>query len=309
MKRHLVSNCALAPAVLAVLCVVSIPAMAQNAPTAPKDDAAATPRTADRHPDLSGYYDNDPLKGLTTSEKSADGSVSFVLIPTKKGKVQLPPLPTAEPSVPSYKPEFAAKLKAITDKTYGHTNSLDPGLHCLPLGIPRVMGGHFQIVQTSGLLVMLFESLTGPAFRIIPTDGRPHPKDIDPSFLGDSVGHWEGDTLVVDVIGLNDQTWLGGTDDIQEPPGYPRTKALPFELIHSDQEHVIERYTRKGNILTYEATVEDPVMFTKPWVIDPRHFKIGDPNGRLEELICVDQDAQHVVKPTPEDPSIPGRVF
>ena len=80
-------------------------------------------------------------------------------------------------------------------------------------------------------------------------------------------------------------------------------------MIHSDQEHAIERFSRKGNILTYEATVEDPVMFTKPWVVDPRHFKIGNPNDRLEELICVDQDAAHVVKPTAEDPSIPGKVF
>jgi hypothetical protein len=309
MKRHLVGTWALAAAALAVCCVIGVPAAAQNASAVQTEAAVAAPRTADGHPDLSGYYDNNPLKGLTTTEKSADGSVSFVLVPTKNGKMQFPPPPPADPSVPSYKPEFAAKLKAITDKTYGHTNSLDPGLHCLPLGIPRVMGGHFQIVQTSGLVVILFESLTGPAFRIIPTNGRPHPKDIDPSFLGDSVGRWEGDTLVVDVIGLNDQTWLGGTDDIQEPPGFPRTKPLPFELIHSDQEHVIERYTRKGDILTYEATVEDPVMFTKPWVITPRHFKIGDPNDRLEELICVDQDAEHVVKPTAEDPSIPGKVF
>lgn len=290
---------ALMAAAVTVFCAISVSAAPQTGSAAKSPAEVATPRTADGHPDLSGYYNNDPLKGLYTTAKTADGSESFVLFPTKNGKAEFLPPTNLEPSVPSYKPEFAARLKAITDKTYDNTNPLDPGLHCLPLGIPRVMGGHFQIVQNSAVVAILFESLTGPAFRIIPTDGRPHPKDIDPSFLGDSVGHWEGDTLVVDVIGLNDQTWIGGTDDIMEPPGYPRMKRLPFELIHSDQEHVIERYSRKGNILTYEATVEDPVMFTKPWVITPRHFKIGDPNDRLEELICSDQDSEHIAKPTP----------
>ena len=78
-------------------------------------------------------------------------------------------------------------------------------------------------------------------FRVIPFNAR-HPDDLVPTYLGDSVGHWEGDTLVVDTVSLDDTTWLGG----------------PGASLHSDKEHVIERWTRKGNQVTVETTVEDP---------------------------------------------------
>ena len=113
--------------------------------------------------------------------------------------------------------------------------------------------------------------------------------------MGDSVRHWEGDTLVVDVVGLDDKTWLGGGEDRHEPPGYPRQMGLPNGLIHSDQEHVIERYTRSGNMLTYEATVEDPVMFTKPWVVTPRHIVLADPSNQIPGKCLNDLDRSHLV--------------
>lgn len=136
---------------------------------------------------------------------------------------------------------------------------------CKPLGVPRGAVGTMQVVQTPQVTAFLYELQPGPVFRLIYTDGRAHPKpdDLDTSFLGDSIGHWEGDTLVVDTIGLNDETWLGG--------GFAGPK---YARIHSDQEHVIERWTRDGDTLTYEATVEDPVMLTKPWVITPDIYGI-----------------------------------
>ena len=114
----------------------------------------------------------------------------------------------------------------------------------------------FQIVETPQIITILFESSPYSTYRIIYMDGRQHPNDLDTSYMGHSIGHWEGDTLVVDVVGLNDETWLGGGFT-----GFKNAK------IHSDKEHVIERISRNGDVMTYEATVEDPVMFTKPWVV------------------------------------------
>ena len=110
-----------------------------------------------------------------------------------------------------------------------------------------------KIIQTKDEITFLYETFHG--FRVIPTDGRKHPDDIDPSFLGDSVAHWEGDTLVVDVIGFNDKTWLGAGG----------------ATLHTDALHVIERYTRVDyDTITYEVTIDDPKAFTKTWN-PPRH--------------------------------------
>ena len=89
------------------------------------------------------------------------------------------------------------------------------------------------------------------------------------------------------MTGLNDETWLGGGQQTEK-----------FAMMHSDQEHVIERYTRTGDVLTYEATVEDPVVLTKPWVITPRHITHGGPDDRLYESFCGgNHDISHFVEP------------
>jgi hypothetical protein len=118
--------------------------------------------------------------------------------------------------------------------------------------------------QTKDQTLILYESFH--AFRIIPTDGRPHPEDLEPSFMGDSIGHWEGDTFVADVIGFN--TWLGGVG-----------------TIHSEKLHVTERYTRTDyDTIIYEVKMEDPEVFTKPYnqcgTIRLR------PNDRVREYEC-----------------------
>jgi hypothetical protein len=277
MKRHLHSCCVPAAAAMMVSLLLCMPAAAQN------DATVATPRAADGHPDLSGYYANHGTPTEAIYVTKADGSIAFVGAKDEhpdeaaKEAQQHKRAEMTAASVP-YKPEFAAKVKAILDSQIGDASPLDPGLKCQPLGIPREMGGPMLVVQTPGLVVILFESTTGEAYRVIPTDGRPHRKDLDPAYLGDSVGHWQGDTLIVDVTGLNDETWLGNGG-----------------LIHSDQEHVTERYSRKGNVLTYEATVEDPVMFIKPWMIAPRHFTINNnPQDQMLESVCFDGDSGHI---------------
>ena len=119
---------------------------------------------------------------------------------------------------------------------------------------------------------------SGNYYRVIPTDGRQHRTDLEPSYLGDSVGHWEGDALVVDVVGFNDLTWF-------ESDG----------RFHSEAMHVIERFTRDGDLLKYEVTVEDPNVLTKPWTMNPRLLKL-DPTALLtEDPPCIERDAPHMV--------------
>jgi hypothetical protein len=139
---------------------------------------------------------------------------------------------------------------------------------CSPTGVP---GAYFvpyqwEIVQGRDRVVILYEY--PHLFRIIPTDGTPHPADPDPTWMGDSVGHWDGDTLVVDTIGFNDKTEL--------PGGFKHTEAL----------HVVERFHRTDfNNLDYEATVDDPNVFAKPWTIS-RGFPLRPDLTKVDEFIC-----------------------
>ena len=126
-----------------------------------------------------------------------------------------------------------------------------------------------QLIQTKGRLVMMVEYPMD--FRIIHTDGRPHQKDPDPTFNGDSVAHWEGDTLVIDVTGFNDRTWLDRAGNF-----------------HSDALHVVERYTaRSRNIIDYEATIEDPNVFSRPWKIRMPLYRHVEENAHLLEYQCI----------------------
>jgi hypothetical protein len=311
--------------VLVTLALSCLPVAAQNQAPAAKSERVVTneelqksylnlsaaklptPRASDGHPDLSGFYFN-PLDITVT--RSNDGNIYYGFGETQAAfKSPMPQYP--EPTEPSYKPEYFAKVKAIVENQYGPTTPDDPNFDCKPSGVPRASTGPLQIIQTPKLIVILYESnFISQNFRLIYTDGAPHPKDLDTSYMGDSVGHWEGDTLVVDVTGLNDETWLGGAQGHTEPAafGEPVNHQITerFALIHSDQEHVVERYTRHGNMLVYEATVEDPVMFTKPWVVTPRHLLLR--NERFLETFCTPSstDKIHIQRPTESDRARPG---
>jgi hypothetical protein len=139
--------------------------------------------------------------------------------------------------------------------------------NCMPLIPPQSWGVpyQFQILQGANY-VAIFHEYPG-TFRIIPTDGTPHQVDPDPSWLGDSVGHWEGDTLVVDTIGFNEKTEL---------QGYRHTESL----------HMVEKFRRPAlDTIQYEATIEDPNVFEKPWVIT-RTFTLRSDLKRIDEFIC-----------------------
>ncbi len=155
---------------------------------------------------------------------------------------------------PVYKPEFWDKVQQLDM----WTNKNDPVMTCQPLGIPRE-GSPKRILQTDRDVVFIYTG--GDAgggygeYRIIPTDGRPHSKNAayDITYLGDTVGRWEGDTLVLDSIAFTDTTWIGRGG-----------------FFHSDKMHVVEKFTRQGDALLYDVTVEDPEVFVEPWVFPTR---------------------------------------
>src|ERR1700693_3288805 len=149
------------------------------------------PRAADGKPDLSGIWQaiGVSLFGETGEVRPGEGRVS-----------------TYGPREPApYQAWAVAKVNELAAD-----NRTDPNVHCKMAGVPRIMGlpVPFEIVQMPKKTIILYES--NHVFRIIPTDGKGHPPDLDPTYMGDSVGHWEGDTFVVDVIGFNDKTWLPG---------------------------------------------------------------------------------------------------
>ena len=142
----------------------------------------------------------------------------------------------------------------------------DPTTHCLPPGLPRANNVSLfpiQIVHTPQQVVFLYEYMS--LFRVIPLNAK-HPDDLLPSYMGNSVGRWEGDTLVVDVIGFNDKTWLAGAG-----------------TFHSDALHITERYTRVDkDQINYDVTMEDPKVLTKPWThaLNP-HAPGGDASAGI----------------------------
>ena len=153
----------------------------------------------------------------------------------------------------------------------------DPEARCLPTGVPRRDPYPMKIVQTPDLVVILFEGNLH-SFRQIFTDGREHPKELEPTWWGHSIGHWEGnDTLVVDTIGFNGQTWL-------DLAGHGS----------SDRLHVIERYSRPDiGHLKNEITIEDPAYYTRPWKVTEITPQL---QGELMEYICTEneRDSRHL---------------
>lgn len=167
---------------------------------------------------------------------------------------------------PTLKPG-AEKFKIVRGGPNDVRGNTTLGTDCVPLGIPQtfVTPYPFQIVQTPKLVVMIFEYPN--TFRIIPTDGRLHPADPDPTWMGDAVAHWEDDTLVVDTVGFNNKT---------EVSGYMHTEAM----------HVVERYKRVATGLQYDVTVEDPNVFASPWVMPTRILPFRPELEKVDEFVC-----------------------
>ncbi len=216
---------------------------------------------ADGHPDLSGVW----WGGGDV------GGPGFGAAGRAAGAARGTPPPTFQSL---YTPEAAAKAKTLSDKD-------DPTLRCTPTAFGTLnvslydVGAVGQIIATPKLVVMLAETYHG--FRLVPTDGRPHRDDVPPAYRGESVGHWDGDAFVVDTTNFTDNTWISAEGRVSP---------------HSDRLHIVERYRRvDANTLEIEATLEDPEMLTKPWVV-PKQTLVLAPFDTIMALNCSGLETQ-----------------
>lgn len=230
--------------------------------SAAKAAATKVPRTPDGKPDLNGVWQGGSNRIGTWEQANGGGGTNATT-----GQISPFAVRTPQEKAP-YQPWAAEKVL----ESFNRRGIDDPMARCLSPGVPRTTTmGLFpmQIVQTPSTVVMLFEVFH--VFRVIPINAK-HPDDLEASFMGDSVGHWEGDTLVVDAIGFNDKTWLAGTG-----------------TFHSDKLHVVEKFTRKDeNTIAYEVTMEDPAVLTKPWTVQSTMMLRS--GTRLREYECVENN-------------------
>ena len=248
--------------VVAAVVAVSSPAAAQG-PRITADRLAelakkATPHLADGKSDLNGTWDH--LGGIefVRPQNLDNGSVCVVGCPPAAAagaggagaraggagaRAGGPPAAPPAPNFPKYKQEFLAKVKDLSERQV----EVDTALQCQPPGVPRI-GPPAKIVQTAREVLFLYDDVNGSFFRIIPTDGRAHRKDLPASYLGDAIGRYEGDTLVVETVNFNEETWLSDNG-----------------AFHTKDLKVVERLRRVGDTLQYEATASDPSVLVEPW--------------------------------------------
>ena len=229
--------------------VVALAQMRATQPSAAKNDPSAP---FDSH-DLSGmweFFNNIPGQGIYAT-------------PSKEH----PPMtPWAKAKYDEAKPGYGPKAQA---------GGNDPILKCNPTGIPRLLffPQPFEIFVSPQRVFMFFER--DHAWRQIWTDGRGHPKDLEPTWMGDSIGKWDGDTFVVDTVGFNDKSWL----DFYGDP-------------HSEDLHLVERYRRVDHDdMTLQLIVEDPRAYTATWTGDTKTYKLlKGKKAYMDELFCIPEE-------------------
>jgi hypothetical protein len=237
------------------------PAARGQAAAAPA--ARAIPRMPDGKPNFSGLWQSLSGANWDIQDHSAQAGPYYQLgallaIPAGQSIVDGNEIP--------YRPEMLAQRR----ENYLNRWTRDPELKCFMPGIPRAtyMPYPFQIVQGTSNIAFAYEFATSN--RVVRMTN--HQKAPVPSWMGWSNGRWDGDTLVVDVTGHNDQTWFDRAGNF-----------------HSDALHVIERYTyRTPDVIDYEATIEDSKVFTRPWKISLPLYRRMERNAHLLEFKCVE---------------------
>ncbi|HEU4691148.1 MAG TPA: hypothetical protein VFS23_22425 [Vicinamibacterales bacterium] len=254
----------------AVLAVLAVPVIGQS-PVSP------VPRLANGKPDLNGIW-----QAINEANYDIQMHVARPALAMRPGPYG--PVPAAAVialgAVGAVPPgvgvveggELPYRLEALAIKRENQANWLtrDPEIKCYLPGVPRAtyMPYPFQIAHSASQLLIAYE-YAGAVRDIFMTDPGPAPVD---SWMGQSVGRWEGDTLVVDVTGFNDQTWFDRSGNF-----------------HSDALHVVERYTRTGrDVIAYEATIEDPKVFSRPWKMSMALYRRQEPNAQLMDFKCVE---------------------
>jgi hypothetical protein len=232
-------------------------------PTAGEAQTPSLPRGPDGHPNLNGIWQSLNTANWDIQQHAARSGPVVALgaigaVPPGLGVVEGNELP--------YLPAAAAKKK----ENFENRLTADPEVKCYMPGVPRAayLPYPFQIVQTPKYVLMAYE-YAGANRTIFMDKAPPPPAD---SWMGHSVGRWEGDTLVVDVTAQNDETWFDRAGNF-----------------HSDALHVVERYTPlSADALTYEATIEDPKVFSRPWKITMPLYRRLEKNAQLLEFKCVE---------------------
>jgi hypothetical protein len=234
---------------------------------------APAPRAANGKPDLSGVWQIEPTPADELKRLFGDLSGENVLGDSSAAysKYLVNILADFQPADSPLRPEFADIVRQRAKEVY-------PLTRCLPVGVPAddVIPGPFKIVQTPGVIVVRNEY--EDSFRQIYTDGRKAPADPEPLWLGYSVGKWEGNTLVVRTVGLNDKGWLDGM-------GHPRSEALQVE----------ERFHRRDfGHLDVQVTIDDPKIYTKLFSI--KFTELLLPDSDVTEYFCNEneKDRSHI---------------
>jgi hypothetical protein len=218
----------------------------------------AAPRMPDGHPDLSGvWWPGSDLRVPPLNPAPGSGP--------QRGRGGPPP--RRERFEDNYNDAAKARAKTLGDKD-------DPTLRCQSTAFGTLSVSLYntgfvgQILQTPKFVVFLSE--TNPTFRIIPADGRSHREEQPPSSRGDSVGHWEGDTFVVDTLNYSESNWMHAEGDVS---------------FHSDALHIVERYRRiNKDTMEVEATIEDPKVLTKPWTVPKQTLRLAN----FDQIMALD---------------------
>jgi len=289
-----------------------------NAPNTPRlpdgkvDLKAPAPRTADGKPDLSGVWETAPcpdcappvIDGLSPTPGSGQAAARGAA-PSSPAAPAQPAPPAAgggrgrgNPfarnifgnvggSTPEGEAPYQPWAKELVTKRQADNSKDNPDAHCLPMGILQMDSHPYpkKIIQTPTEVLMIYEA-SGTTVREIFLDGRPLPKkeDVEPWYNGYSVGHWEGDTLVVETTGLMDDGWL----DVR---GSPLTSAAKLT----------ERIRRINfGYLEIKVTIDDPKAYTKPF--DAIIYSRIMPTSQLSEFVCIEKDAKHYVGAQPATP-------
>jgi hypothetical protein len=216
---------------------------------------ASVPAAAQAKPDFSGIW-----QALNTAAWDIQDHSGQLGVPPGQGVVEGGEIPYQAWAAAKKQDNFAKR--ATADPTEAN---------CFMPGVPRAtyMPYPFEIVQTPKLIAITYEF--AHALRTIAMDGSQHPDGLPDTWMGDSRGRWDGNTLVVDVRNFNEDTWFDRAGDF-----------------HSDALHVVERYTLtdRDHIL-YEASIEDPKVFTKPWKMSMPLYRVVEKNAKLLEYECV----------------------
>jgi hypothetical protein len=248
-----------------ILCFVVACVLGGSIASAQTEKIQPTPKTADGKPDLTGVYQASPRRGGWDAEAPGDEpGVPAARTAVSIGQTSSDPIP--------FTPESRARAQEILNQR----SIDDPTSRCIFAASPRITGvGLFpiQFVQTPTQMIILYEYMW--THRVIPIGTR-HAEDVSPSFMGNSVGRWEGNTFVVDVIGFKPGGWLTGG------------------LVTSDALHLTERYTRVDkDQLRYEVTIEDPKVLTKPFT--QRTTLMLREGTRLREYSCAENNMDPAV--------------